>query len=214
MTAADRGPIADVLHLAGVVVLMGGALSLAAAVIWYTIKLPAAEPPRLADAPGLSQLALDPQAPAPKITLPEVPPGAPVIAALAPAAEPQPEVAAGLAPATSAAPAAPAAAAAAAAPAAQANAASALPPGFFQPATVAVHEVFGTAADTRAPYLALRSRPAREANQLGKLDDGTQLKVVNRFGKWQLVQVLSGELKGTEGFVYAKYVRPFGSDFR
>ncbi|MGE0324969.1 MAG: SH3 domain-containing protein, partial [Polyangiaceae bacterium] len=88
-----------------------------------------------------------------------------------------------------------------------------LPPGFFQAPRAMVHEVFGTATD-KEPYLALRSRPAREANLLGKLDDGTQLKVINRFGKWQFVQVLDGKLKGTEGFVYGKYVRPFGSDFR
>lgn len=195
MTAADRGPVADLFHLAGVVALMGGALSLAVAVIWYTVKLPTTEPPRLADAPGQLRSSLDPQEPTPKITLPEA-------AAVVPVVQPEPAEAAPVTPA-------------AAAPAPdQPNAASALPPGFFQPATAAVHEVFGTAADKQAPYLALRSRPAREADLLGKLDDGTQLKVVNRFGKWQFVQVLSGDLKGTEGFVYGKYVRPFGSDFR
>ncbi len=199
MTASDRGPLADFLHLAGIVALVGSALSLAIAVIWFGVRSPAADPPRLP--PAQFQSSLDPQDPVPKIELP---------AAAAVSAAPE----------RSDSPPAPAndepkaeSKAEPAAPAADDKRAPTLPPGFFQPPRAMVHEVFGTATD-KEPYLALRSRPAREANLLGKLDDGTQLKVINRFGKWQFVQVLDGKLKGTEGFVYGKYVRPFGSDFR
>ncbi|MCA9640854.1 MAG: SH3 domain-containing protein [Polyangiaceae bacterium] len=199
MTASDRGPLADFLHLAGIVALVGSALSLAIAVIWFGVRSPAAEPPRLP--PAQFQSSLDPQDPVPKI---ELPAAAPVSSAAEQSASPPEKEKAE-----------PEAKAEEAAVATDDSAAKkpTLPPGFFQSPRAMVHEVFGTATD-KEPYLALRSRPAREANLLGKLDDGTQLKVINRFGKWQFVQVLDGKLKGTEGFVYGKYVRPFGSDFR
>ncbi|MGE3675565.1 MAG: SH3 domain-containing protein [Polyangiaceae bacterium] len=199
MTASDRGPLADFLHLAGIIALVGSALSLAVAVIWFGVRSPAADPPKLP--PSQFKSSLDPQDPVPKI---ELPAAAPVTSAVEQSSSPPK-------------------------PAKETQEAKAeddsvatddssakkptLPPGFFQAPRAMVHEVFGTATD-KEPYLALRSRPAREANLLGKLDDGTQLKVINRFGKWQFVQVLDGKLKGTEGFVYGKYVRPFGSDFR
>lgn len=198
MTASDRGPLADFLHLAGIVALVGSALSLAIAVIWYGVKSPTADPPRLP--PSQFQSSLDPQDPVPKIELPAAAPvGSATEQSVSPPTqethetkqEPKEEPAS----------------------ADEATKKPSLPPGFFQAPRAMVHEVFGTATD-KEPYLALRSRPARDANLLAKLDDGTQLKVINRFGKWQFVQVLDGKLKGTEGFVYGKYVRPFGSDFR
>lgn len=198
MTASDRGPLADFLHLAGIVALVGSALSLAVAVIWFSVRSPAADPPRLP--PSQFQSSLDPHDPVPKIELP---------AAAAVSAAPEQSDS----PPTPDEPESKREPAEEPTPAAADKKVPSLPPGFFQAPRAMVHEVFGTATD-KEPYLALRSRPAREANLLGKLPDGTQLKVINRFGKWQFVQVLDGKLKGTEGFVYGKYVRPFGSDFR
>lgn len=194
MTASDRGPVADLLHLLGALSLVGVALCLAVAVIWHTVRTPSDEPLRLPESQGISRLH---EAPGAAIELPPPPPPNQAPAATAPAITPGPAVGAPseVAPAAT-------------------EAAPALPAGFFQPSPAAVvHEVFGTATD-KEPYLALRSRPTREATLLGKLPDGTQLKVVNRFGKWQFVQVIEGDLKGTEGFVYSKYVRPFGGAYR
>lgn len=223
MTANDRGPMADLIHLLGVVALVGGGLSLAAGVIWYTVRTPSSEPPRLAaqsgklpESPALGQIA--------PIELPSIEAiqaqnqkQAPVglagqellaeesgvaLAGLSPQGElPASELSAtqpvGLSPQSRAQ----------ASPADAAN--HALPPGFFKTTQPALYEVFNTASDRKAPYLALRSRPDRKSNELGQLNDGTQLKVVNRFGSWQFVQVTSGPLQGKEGFVYGKYLRPF-----
>ncbi|MBX3184450.1 MAG: SH3 domain-containing protein [Polyangiaceae bacterium] len=216
MTASDRGPLADLLHLLGALSLVGAALCLAVAVIWHTVRTPSDDPLRLPESQGVDRaretggaaVELPPPTPNPSPDVAAATNASGTGAGITPGA-----VTPGSVTPSSVTPGAPGEVPAAS-PAGAPNDVPSLPAGFFQPSPAAVvHEVFGTATD-KEPYLALRSRPTREATLLGKLPDGTQLKVVNRFGKWQFVQVIEGDLKGTEGFVYSKYVRPFGGEYR
>ncbi len=214
MTASDRGPVADLLHLLGALSLVAVALCLTVAVIWHTVRTPSDDPLRLPESQGVDR-ARETGGAAVELP-PPTPNPTPDVVAATNASGPGAAITPGSVTPGSVTPGSVTPDAPGDAPAAMGtpNDVPSLPAGFFQPSpATAVHEVFGTTTD-KEPYLALRSRPTREATLLGKLPDGTQLKVVNRFGKWQFVQVIEGDLKGTEGFVYSRYVRPFGGEYR
>jgi len=74
---------------------------------------------------------------------------------------------------------------------------------------VASHVVCKT-AKTKEPWLCLRSEPKSQKGKkcLAELKDGTQVneRKRNAKGTWSLVDILSGEDKGKNGWVYNKYL--------
>lgn len=159
----------------------------------------AADPPRPADDP--------PAAPAAALAAPAVPQPAPRLmaatdhapaAAVFPAApgQPQPDAAAAPPPPERADP-----------PDAVVVPAVVVPETAAQGARGDVWEVFGTAADASAPWLALRATPAPRAALLAELPDGTPVRVTKTQGRWRRVEVIDGASAGRVGWVHADWLR-------
>lgn len=66
-------------------------------------------------------------------------------------------------------------------------------------------EVAGTAADQRAPYLALRAEPDTAAPILAQLPDGTRAHVTGHLGRWRRVTVCEPP---AQGWVYVRWLKP------
>ena len=74
-------------------------------------------------------------------------------------------------------------------------------------ALAAPYEVFDTAADASAPWLALRSRPDRRSKLLAEMADDTGVRVLARRGTWWKLRIIGGEDDGLEGWAHKRWVR-------
>ena len=70
----------------------------------------------------------------------------------------------------------------------------------------ATHEVFDTRKE-KEPWLHLRSRPHRWSRILGKMRDGTPLRVLGKHKKWLRIRVVGGRLAGKLGYAHSKWIR-------
>jgi hypothetical protein len=78
-------------------------------------------------------------------------------------------------------------------------------PGHRQPA--ATHQVHGVAGEAE-PWLHLRTGPNKSI--LGRLSEGTALRLVVDHGDWLEVEVLEGDLRGRQGWVFARFIQRRG----
>lgn len=80
-------------------------------------------------------------------------------------------------------------------------------PDLIAEADGATHEVYGTAADEEAPWLALRARRSRRSRLVAKMPDHTRVKLLARSRGWMKVKVVVGELAGSKGWAHGKWLR-------
>ena len=71
---------------------------------------------------------------------------------------------------------------------------------------VGTHEVFGTSSQ-KDPWLNLRDSPGTTGKVVGKLGDGSELRIVAKDGVWRNVRVLTGFEGGRTGWVHSKWMR-------
>ncbi|MGB0590519.1 MAG: SH3 domain-containing protein [Myxococcota bacterium] len=72
-------------------------------------------------------------------------------------------------------------------------------------------EVFRVARDKKEPWLYVREKRTSKAKHVGKLKEGTTVKVLATEGKWRNITITSGEYKGKTGWAHICCMKPKGS---
>ena len=68
------------------------------------------------------------------------------------------------------------------------------------------HIVYGTETDDE-PWLNLRSDGSMKGEVIGRLDNGTEVNILETRGKWYQVEVVSNHRKDIKGWVSRKYIK-------
>ena len=72
-------------------------------------------------------------------------------------------------------------------------------------------EVFRVARDKKEPWLYVRKKRTSKSEHVGKLKEGTTVKVLATEGKWRNITITSGEFKGNTGWAHICCMKPKGS---
>jgi hypothetical protein len=73
-------------------------------------------------------------------------------------------------------------------------------------------EVFRVARDKKEPWLYVRKKRTSKSEHVGKLKEGTTVKVLSTEGKWRNITITSGEFKGNTGWAHICCMKPKGSE--